>query len=157
MTGYERYAKIRDEKGLKDKNVADAIGITRSTFSDWKSGRCAPKFDKIAKIANFLEVSIAELTGKAFVTIEYGGDRKIKKVQLERPRKRNGLTLKVSKTKHPFYHVDDGAQKLVATARIIQPDLEELTKKYKQLSKENKEKTLEYIEFLLQKEKKNDN
>lgn len=57
MTPYERYCQLRDEKGVKDKTVADAIGTTRSTFSDWKSGRSVPKADKMIKIAKYFEVS----------------------------------------------------------------------------------------------------
>ncbi|MDO4632989.1 MAG: helix-turn-helix transcriptional regulator [Eubacteriales bacterium] len=63
---YEIYQKIRDAKGLKDADVSRATGITKSTFSDWKSGRSNPKNDKLQKIADYLEVSIDYLsTGKA--------------------------------------------------------------------------------------------
>jgi len=62
---YEIYCKIRDAKGLKDADVVKATGITKSTFSDWKSGRSNPKNDKLVKIADFLEVSVEYLrTGK---------------------------------------------------------------------------------------------
>lgn len=40
---YEIYCKLRDERGLKDADVARETGITKSTFSDWKTGRSAPK------------------------------------------------------------------------------------------------------------------
>ena len=63
MTVYERYCELRDEKGVKDKTVADAIGITRSTFSDWKKGRSEPKADKMIKIANYFDVSYSYLMG----------------------------------------------------------------------------------------------
>lgn len=55
---YEIYCKLRDSKGLKDSDVVKATGITKSTFSDWKSGRSNPKNDKLQKIANYFEVSI---------------------------------------------------------------------------------------------------
>jgi transcriptional regulator with XRE-family HTH domain len=55
---YERYCKIRDEKGYKDADVARATGITKSTFSDWKAGRSNPKDEKLRKIANFLETTV---------------------------------------------------------------------------------------------------
>lgn len=68
---YEVYCKLRDEKGLKDADVVKATGITKSTFSDWKSGRSKPKQDKLQKIADFLEVSVDYLmTGE-----EKEGDR----------------------------------------------------------------------------------
>lgn len=61
---YERYEKIRTEKGYKDSDVSKGTGIGGSTFSDWKSGRSCPKTAKLEKIADFLGVSIDYLTGK---------------------------------------------------------------------------------------------
>ena len=58
---YEIYCKLRDSRGLKDADVVKATGITKSTFSDWKSGRSNPKNDKLTKIADFLGVSVEYL------------------------------------------------------------------------------------------------
>ena len=55
---YERYVEIRDRKGMTDAAVAQASGITPSTFSDWKSGRSKPKTEKLMKIAAVLEVPL---------------------------------------------------------------------------------------------------
>ena len=60
---YEIYRKLRDEKKCKDADVAKATGITKSTFSDWKSGRSKPKDEKLKKIAEFFGVSVDYLTG----------------------------------------------------------------------------------------------
>lgn len=60
---YENYAKIRDLKGLKDSDVAKATGISAGTLSDWKKGRYNLKYDKLQKIAEFLEVSTDQLAG----------------------------------------------------------------------------------------------
>ena len=62
MTTYERYCKIRDEKGLKDSHVAAGTGIGKSTFSDWKNGRSNPKNDKLQKIADFFGISVNYFT-----------------------------------------------------------------------------------------------
>ena len=59
MTIYERYCKLRDERGMKDADVAKATGIGKSTFSDFKSGRSVPKMDKLQKIADLFDVSVA--------------------------------------------------------------------------------------------------
>lgn len=62
---YERYCRIRDKAGYKDSDVAIGAKITKSTFSDWKSGRYTPKQQKLQKIADFLKVSSEYLmTGK---------------------------------------------------------------------------------------------
>lgn len=55
---YERYVELRDRKGMTDAAVAQASGITPSTFSDWKSGRSKPKTEKLMKIAAVLEVPL---------------------------------------------------------------------------------------------------
>lgn len=66
-TLYERYCNIRDEKGLKDADVAKLSCVTKSTFSDWKKGLYKPKREKLIKIADALGVSIEYLMddGKA--------------------------------------------------------------------------------------------
>lgn len=62
---YEIYCKLRVAMGVKDADVVKATGITKSTFSDWKSGRSKPKDEKIQKIADFFGVTAEYLrTGK---------------------------------------------------------------------------------------------
>lgn len=58
---YAKYVKLRDARGVNDANVADATGIPRSTFTDWKQGRSNPKIEKLLKIAQYFGVSIEEL------------------------------------------------------------------------------------------------
>ena len=55
---YEIYCKIRDAAGCKDADVSKATGISKSTFSDWKSGRSKPKQEKLQKIADYFGVSV---------------------------------------------------------------------------------------------------
>lgn len=55
---YETYAKLRDEKGVTDYRVAKDTDITKSTFSEWKSGRSAPKFSKLVKLAKYFGVPV---------------------------------------------------------------------------------------------------
>ena len=55
---YELYASLRDERKLTDYRVATETGVTKSTFSDWKSGRSTPKIDKIKKIADYFGVPL---------------------------------------------------------------------------------------------------
>lgn len=59
---YSVYCKLRDERNLKDADVVKATGITKSTFSDWKSGRSNPKNEKLQKIADYFGVTIDYLT-----------------------------------------------------------------------------------------------
>lgn len=58
---YDLYAKLRDERGMKDFAVAKASGVPPASLSDWKTGKSTPKADKLQKIANTLEVPVEYL------------------------------------------------------------------------------------------------
>ena len=58
---YERYAELRDARKLNDSAVADALGITKSTFTGWKNGTLHPNTDKLYKIAKFFGTTIEYL------------------------------------------------------------------------------------------------
>lgn len=60
---YQKYAKLRDERGLTDYAVATQTGIATATLSSWKSGEYTPKVDKLMKIAKLFDVSIEEIIG----------------------------------------------------------------------------------------------
>lgn len=55
---YKKYVELRDSKGLTDYKVSLDTGITKSTFSDWKSGRSLPKLEKLSKIADYFGVTV---------------------------------------------------------------------------------------------------
>lgn len=55
---YEKYVKMRDEKGVTDYRVSADTGITKSTFSDWKTGRSNPKLEKLQILADYFGVSV---------------------------------------------------------------------------------------------------
>ena len=77
---YEIYCKLRDKRGVRDADVSKAAGISKSTFSDWKSGRSNPKNEKLKKIADYFGVTIKYLmTGK-----EDSVEQKITSVSPER-------------------------------------------------------------------------
>ena len=68
------------QSGKKAIDVARATGISPTTFSDWKSGKSAPKQDKIQKIADYFGVTIKYLmTGKEDIV-----EQKITSVSPER-------------------------------------------------------------------------
>ncbi len=58
---YEKYARLRDAKGVTDYAVAKETGLSPSVFSDWKAGRSKPKADKLALIAKYFGVLIENL------------------------------------------------------------------------------------------------
>ena len=55
---YERYAKLRTEKGVSDAEVARNAGVDKTTLSHWKKGDYTPKVESIIKIADYFDVSL---------------------------------------------------------------------------------------------------
>lgn len=55
---YEKYATLRDKKGVTDYFVAKSTGIPKSTFSEWKSKKYQPKADKLKILADFFGVTV---------------------------------------------------------------------------------------------------
>lgn len=55
---YKKYIQLRNEKGLTDYKVSVDTGITKSTFTDWKTGRSRPKIDKLQKLADYFNVPV---------------------------------------------------------------------------------------------------
>lgn len=59
---YERYSDLRDLKGLSDADVARMCNISKSTLSDWKSGKCQkPNAKNLLLIANCLGTTVEYL------------------------------------------------------------------------------------------------
>ena len=61
MTIGERIKKIRLEKGMTQKEVAEKCGLFDSTIRKYESGRQNPKIETVEKIANALGVETSEL------------------------------------------------------------------------------------------------
>ena len=56
---YEKYVSLRDKKGVTDYRVSVDTGITKSTFTDWKTGRSKPKVEKLQILADYFGVPLA--------------------------------------------------------------------------------------------------
>lgn len=59
----ENLRTARECKGLTQKEVADAIGVAKSTYSLYESGNREPNVITIKKIADLLKVSADNLLG----------------------------------------------------------------------------------------------
>ncbi len=53
----------REQKGLSQKDVSEKIGVAKSTYSLYESGKREPNVQTIKKIADVLDVSADELLG----------------------------------------------------------------------------------------------
>ena len=126
---YERFNKILQEKGLTAYKVAKDTGVSRSTLAAWKKKEYTPKLDKLQKLANYLGVSIQYLTGES--------DQIDDPQQMQAP---NG------------YYVDKETAEYAEMLRT-RPGARLLFSAAKDISKEDMQKAVEYIEFLKSKNK----
>ena len=60
---YQKYAELRDKKGVTDYRVASDTGISTATLSNWKMGNYNPKFDKLLILANYFGVPVTYFVG----------------------------------------------------------------------------------------------
>ena len=59
----ENLRLARERKGFSQKDIAENIGVAKSTYSLYESGNREPNVQTIKKIADFLNVSADELLG----------------------------------------------------------------------------------------------
>lgn len=64
--------KLRKEKGMTQKELADFLHITDRAVSKWERGLCAPDISLLEPLAEILGISIAELIeGKRDIQDDY--------------------------------------------------------------------------------------
>ena len=63
----ENLSKLRKERGLTQEALAVKLNVVRQTISKWENGTAVPDADTLCKIADALEVSVAELLGSPVV------------------------------------------------------------------------------------------
>ena len=56
---------LRNIKGLTQEAVAEAIGISRQSYSKWEQGETIPDVDKCDKLAKFYGVTIDSLVNQS--------------------------------------------------------------------------------------------
>lgn len=56
---FKKLELLVNSRNITFYKLADELGLARSTFSDWKSGKSMPKTDKLIKISNYFGVEIS--------------------------------------------------------------------------------------------------
>jgi transcriptional regulator with XRE-family HTH domain len=59
----ERIRIARQQRGLTQEKLADAVGVTRSAVAQWETGRAGQITGNLSRIAAVLDVSVAHLMG----------------------------------------------------------------------------------------------
>ena len=60
----DRMKKLREEKGLMQQDVCNAVDIEQSTLANYENNRRVPKTDILIEIANYYGVSLDYLVGR---------------------------------------------------------------------------------------------
>lgn len=61
----ERFYELRKERGLSQAAVAKKLGVSFSVVCYWETDRSEPTAPNLVKIADFFEVSVDYLLGRA--------------------------------------------------------------------------------------------
>lgn len=64
MALHDNLKKLRTERGLIKRNVADGVGITERTYISYEYGRTEPNMETLSKLADFYEVTTDYLLGR---------------------------------------------------------------------------------------------
>lgn len=60
--------KFRTLKGFSQEQLANKVGLSRQTITNWENGYREPDLDKAFKLAEILDVSLEDLLGKEKTT-----------------------------------------------------------------------------------------
>ena len=126
---YDRIFEIMKERELTAYRVSKDTGISQASLADWRKGRSKPKIDKLQKLSEYFGVSISYLTGES--------DEIDDTQQMHVP---NG------------YYVDKETAEYAEMLRT-RPGARLLFSAAKDISKDDLQKAVEYIEFLKSKNK----
>ena len=58
------FKDLRKEFNYNQKDIAEKIGVTRSTISDWETQRSEPNVTQLRKVADLFNCSIDYLVGR---------------------------------------------------------------------------------------------
>ena len=59
----ENIAALLKEKGYSQQDLADALGVNKSTVSAWVSGKKTPRMDKVEDMAAIFHCTITDVLG----------------------------------------------------------------------------------------------
>lgn len=126
---YDRIFEIMKEKELTAYRMSKDTGISQASLADWRKGRSKPKIDKLQKLSEYFGVSISYLTGES--------DEIDDTQQMQVPN---------------WYYVDKETAEYAEMLRT-RPGARLLFSAAKDISKDDLQKAVEYIEFLKSKNK----
>ncbi len=130
---FPRMKEIREEKGLKQKDVAQALGVTKGSYSMWECGADTIPLRRLNEFCNLFDVSIDYVVGfnnkKKYTNSKPDIKLKITGENLKKIRLKKSLTqVKIAeelKINQPTWNRYENSKTLILTVVLV-----ELAKKY---------------------------
>lgn len=130
---FPRMKEIREEAGLKQKEVADKMGVTKGSYSMWECGTDTIPLRRLNQFCNLFNVSIDYVVGfnnkKRYTNAKPDIKIKVTGENLKKIRNKKGLTqvaiadeLKINQ---PTWNRYENSKTLILTVVLV-----ELAKKY---------------------------
>lgn len=63
MARFQRLQDLREDKDLRQEDIAKVLGITRQQYQLYESGKREIKFSQVIELARFYKVSIDYIAG----------------------------------------------------------------------------------------------
>mgnify|MGYP002658046800 CR=1 FL=1 len=60
---FEKMREIREEKEIKQREIANILGVDRSTYAGWETGKDTIPLRKLFELSNYYKLSIDYITG----------------------------------------------------------------------------------------------
>lgn len=67
----KKLKELREEKKLYQIDLATMLGVSRTTYTQYETGKSEPDFSTIYKLAEFFNVTIDYLLGKSEIRNPY--------------------------------------------------------------------------------------
>lgn len=130
---FARMKEIREEAGLKQKEVADMMGVTKGSYSMWECGTDTIPLRRLNQFCNLFNVSIDYVVGfnskKRYSNAKPDIKLKITGENLKKIRNKKGLTqVQIAdelKINQPTWNRYENSKTLILTVVLV-----ELAKKY---------------------------
>ena len=71
-----RIRDLREDRDLRQSDLAELIGIDQRTISNYETGKSKPDSDALIRLADFFNVSIDYLVGRVKQDFYYSQDKK---------------------------------------------------------------------------------
>ncbi len=130
---FPRMKEIREEAGLKQKDVANILGVTKGSYSMWECGADTIPLKRLNQFCNYFNVSIDYVVGfndkrkyanaKPDIKIKVTGEN-LKKIRLKKDLTQTKIAEEL-KINQPTWNRYENSKTLILTVVLV-----ELAKKY---------------------------